>query len=281
MSSCRCAADFYDIIFKMAYALFSTFAVILKEVWQMAEDSVRSVERAFAILKAFTRDDYKLSLSEIAERINLPVTTSLRIAATLEGLNILQRHSDRTYSLGSQLYLLGSIAKANFRPQQIIYPYMKEIRDETKEAVSLYGVAGEYRVCYEQLESLLTVRCVMRVGDRMPLWAGAGSRALLAFLGDKVIEREVKKAYKITENTIYEPEKLRKSLADVRTLGYAISRAERDEGILSIAVPVFNRRGDIVFSFSVAGPAQRFSEEYAMSLIPKIQAMCREIANQL
>ncbi len=36
----------------------------------MKEDSVRSVERAFHILKAFTRDDYKLTLSEIAERRN-------------------------------------------------------------------------------------------------------------------------------------------------------------------------------------------------------------------
>ena len=247
----------------------------------MKDDTVRSVERAFLILKAFTRDDYKLNLSEIAERISLPVTTTLRLVSTLEKLNVLQRHIDRAYSLGSQLYLLGSIAKANFRPQQIIYPYMQQIRDEIKEAVSLYGVVGEHRVCFEQVESLLTVRCVMRVGDRMPLWAGAGSKALLAFLGEEVIEREIARAYKITENTIYEPEKLRKNLADVRTLGYAMSHAERDEGIISIAVPIFNRRGDIEYSFSVAGPEQRFTEEIALPLIPKIQEMCREIANQL
>ena len=86
----------------------------------MKEDSVRSVERAFTILKAFTRDDYKLTLSELAERIQLPVTTTLRLASTLENLNMLHRHSDRCYSLGNQLYLLGSVAKANFRPQQII-----------------------------------------------------------------------------------------------------------------------------------------------------------------
>ena len=115
----------------------------------MKEDSVRSVERAFSILKAFTRDDYKLTLSELAERIQLPVTTTLRLANTLENLNMLHRHSDRCYSLGNQLYLLGSVAKANFRPQQIIYPYMKQIRDETKEAVSLYGVIGEDRACFE------------------------------------------------------------------------------------------------------------------------------------
>jgi len=247
----------------------------------MKEDSVRSVERAFSILKAFKREDYKLSLSEIAARIQLPITTTLRLAGTLENLNMLRRHSDRTYSLGNQLYLLGSIAKVNFRPQQIIYPYMIQVRDNTKEAVSLYGVVGEERACFEHVESLLSMRCVMRIGDRVPLWAGAGGKALLAFLGDDIIEREIAKAHKLTSSTIYKSEELRKELAGIRSLGYAISHGDREEGIFSIAVPIFNRKGNIEYSFSIAGPSQRFTEEKAMSLIPGIQAMCREIASQL
>ena len=247
----------------------------------MKEDSVRSVERAFQILGAFTRDEYRLSLSELADKIQLPVTTTLRLANTLEKLNILNRQEDRTYTLGNKVYLLGSIAKANFRPQQIIYPHMKSIRDKTKEAVSLYGIEREERVCYEHVESLLTMRCVMRVGDRAPLWAGAGGKVLLAFLGEAAIQREIEKAHKITETTIYTPEALRKNLEEVRVHGYALSWGEREEGILSIAVPIFNRRGDILFAFSLAGPATRFTEEVAMELIPEIQDICRGITRQL
>lgn len=247
----------------------------------MKEDGVRSVDRAFSILKAFTRDDYKLTLSEIAERIKLPITTTLRLAGTLENLNMLRRHSDRSYSLGNQLYLLGSIAKINFRPQQIIYPYMKQIRDETKEAVSLYGVVEDYRVCFEHVESLLSMRCVMRVGDRMPLWTGAGGRAILAFLGEDIIERELAKAHRITSTTLCDRKELREELAKVRALGYAVSHGDREEGIFSVAVPIFNRRGDIEFSFSVAGPALRFSDEAGLLLVPQIQQMCREIATQI
>ena len=247
----------------------------------MKEDSVRSVERAFHILGAFTRDEYRLSLSELADKIQLPVTTTLRLANTLEKLNILNRQEDRTYTLGNKVYLLGSIAKANFRPQQIIYPHMKSIRDKTKEAVSLYGIEREERVCYEHVESLLTMRCVMRVGDRAPLWAGAGGKVLLAFLGEAAIQREIEKAHKITETTIYTPEALRKDLVEIRVHGYALSWGEREEGILSIAVPIFNRRGDILFSFSLAGPATRFTEDVAMELIPEIQDICRVIARQL
>lgn len=247
----------------------------------MKEDSVRSVERAFSILKAFTRDDYKLSLSQISERIGLPVTTTLRLIGTLENMNMLLRHSDRSYSLGNQLYLLGSIAKVNFRPQQIIFPYMKQIRDETKEAVSLYGVVGEERACFEHVDSQLSMRCVMRVGDTMELWAGAGGKALLAFLGDEIIEREIAKAHQITNTTVFMPNDLRKTLADIRALGYAISTGDREEGIFSIAVPIFNRKGEVEFSLSVAAPDQRFTKEDALKLVPKLQKMSREIATQI
>ena len=158
---------------------------------------------------------------------------------------------------------------------------MKQIRDEIKEAVSLYGVVGEERACFEHIESLLSMQCVMRVGDRMQLWAGAGGRALLAFLGEEVIEREIRKAHKITPATLYKPEELREELANVRILGYSLSRGDREEGIISVAVPIFNRAGKLEFSFSVAGPSQRFTEERAIKLVPQIQKMCREIATQI
>lgn len=247
----------------------------------MRESSVRSVERAISILKSFTRDDSKLSLSDMAERSNLPITTTLRITHTMESLNLLQRNEDKTYSLGTQVYLLGSIAKANFRPQKIIYPYMKSIRDATKEAVSLYGIEGEERVCFEHVESLLTMRCVMRVGDRAPLWAGAGGKVLLAFLGDEAIEREIKKAHSVTPTTIYKPEELRKDLATIRERMFAVSWGEREDGVFSIAVPIFSMQGDILFSFSVAGPATRFTEEIGLSLVQQIQQMCKEISLQM
>jgi len=124
---------------------------------RMKEGSVRAVERAAQILETFSIDESKLSLSEMAARTKLPLTTALRLVKTLEALNLLQQNEDKTYSLGSLVYLLGNIAKVNFRPQQIIYPYMKAIRDETKEAVSLYGVEGEYRVCFMHVESLLSM----------------------------------------------------------------------------------------------------------------------------
>ncbi|MDL2263134.1 IclR family transcriptional regulator [Synergistaceae bacterium OttesenSCG-928-I11] len=247
----------------------------------MKEDSVRSVERAFAILKCFSLDDYHLNLTTITEQIGLPVTTTLRLLTTLVSLGLLKRNGDRSYSLGNEAYLIGAVARAHFKPQQIAHPYMSDLRDETKEAVSLYGLEGEFRVCYEHVPSLLTMRCVVRVGDHFPLWAGAGGKVMLAYEDEAVIEREAAKLKKITDGTLTDRKKFLEDLTEIRSRDYAISRGEREDGILSLAVPIFNREKRAPLCMSIAGPSTRFDDDKVAALIPHIQEMCTKIARQL
>jgi DNA-binding IclR family transcriptional regulator len=246
----------------------------------MKEDTVRAIGRAFAVLGCFTLDEPKLTLNQISEKLGLPMSTTLRILTTLVSLNAL-KHENRDYSLGNQIYLLGAIAKAHSRPRQIVLPYMQALRDETKEAVSLYGMEGEFRVCYENVPSLLTMRCVVRVGDRFQLWAGASGKVLLAYASAEIVERELKKLTPITSATTVDREIFLRELSVIRGQEYAISFGEREDGIISIAVPIFGWHGDIVYAFSLAGPALRFTEEKALALVPRLQRIGVEIARQL
>jgi DNA-binding IclR family transcriptional regulator len=246
----------------------------------MKEDTVRAVGRAFAVLGCFTLDEPKLTLNQISGKLDLPMSTTLRILTTLVSLNVVKRE-DRSYSMGSQIYLLGAIAQAHYKPHRIVLPYMQTLRDETQEAVSLYGMEGEFRVCYEHVPSLLTMRCVVRVGDRFQLWAGASGKVLLAYASNEIVERELRKLTSITSTTIVDREVFLRELSVIRGQEYAISYGEREDGIISIAVPIFDWHGNIVYAFSLAGPALRFTEEKALSLIPKLQQVSVEITRQL
>jgi DNA-binding IclR family transcriptional regulator len=179
------------------------------------------------------------------------------------------------------MYLLGAIAQVHYKPHRIFLPYMQALRDETQEAVSLYATEGEFRVCYQHVPSLLTMRCVVRVGDRFQLWAGASGKVLLAYASNEIVERELKKLAPITSTTTVDREIFLRELSIIRGQEYAISYGEREEGIISIAVPVFDWHGNIIYAFSLAGPALRFTEEKALALIPKLQQVCVEIARQL
>ncbi len=254
---------------------------VVKATSGTKEDTVRSVERAFAVLGCFTLDESRLTLIQISEKIDLPMTTTLRLLTTLVAMDVLKRMDDRTYSMGSRMYLLGAVASAHYKPHQVVRPYMQELRDQTKEAVSLYGIDRECRVCYEHVPSLLTMRCVVRVGDCFQLWAGASGKALLAYAPEPVVSREIKKLAAITKATIVDKEAFLRELAAIRAQDYAISYGEREDGIISVAVPIFDWHGNAVYALSLAGPALRFTEERAVALVPTLQKICVEISRQL
>jgi DNA-binding IclR family transcriptional regulator len=60
-----------------------------------------------------------------------------------------------------------------------------------------------------------------------------------------------------------------------------MSRGEREDGILSLATPIFDRDNRAPLCLSIAGPSTRFDDEKVAVLIPRMQEMCTKIAQQL
>ena len=244
--------------------------------------SVRSVERAFDILKCFQfAENDSVSLGSIAESVDLPVSTIFRLLGTLVSIGVLQRNEDHSYSTGEELYLLGAVIASQFRPRSAALPYMRTLRDETKEAVSLYGMQDGFRVCYEHLLGTLSNRCIVRVGEHLPLWAGAAGKVLLAYAGEGAIEREASKLMKLTPATITDREELIEELHRIRMQDYAVSRGERDEGIVSIAVPIFDRDGRSPLCISLSAPSARVDLEKIGEFAAKMQAISAKISEEL
>ncbi len=247
----------------------------------MKETSVRSLERALSILQCFDLDTEELTLTQITEKLALAPATALRLISCLTRLGFLDKSPTKSYSLGTQVYLLGVIASNHFKLHRIVDPIMTGLRDSIKEAISIYGMEGEYRVCYHHVESLQSMRCVVRVGERFPLWAGAAGKCLLAYADKAVVDRELDKLRALTPTTILDREKFRQELKLVRETEEAISFGEREEGITSIAVPIFTSRNQVEYTLSVAAPSARGTKEALAEFIEKSKEAARAIAKQL
>ena len=71
----------------------------------------RSVtSRALAVLDAFSATSPRLSLSEIAGRAGLPLTTAHRLLGELTAWGALSRRTDGRYEIGRRLWDLGLLA---------------------------------------------------------------------------------------------------------------------------------------------------------------------------
>ena len=75
---------------------------------------------------------------------------------------------------------------------------------------------------------------------------------------NKVIEREL---IGYTKKTITDSMKLKNVLQIIRKKGYAVSQEELHKGVVSIAAPVINKKGEILASVSIAGPISRINQE--------------------
>ena len=144
---------------------------------------VRAIERALDILDCFEPGRLELSLTDIAGRINLSMSTTSRIAATLEKRSYLARNVDsQRYSLGPRITQIGALGLSNMELRKVALPFMRDLNTLYNEGVSLYVIRDDQRICVERVESTLPLRRVINVGDRHPLTRGAAGRVLLAYL---------------------------------------------------------------------------------------------------
>lgn len=233
---------------------------------------VRSIDRALDILDCFEPGRLELSLTEIATRIDLAMSTTSRIVATLEKRNYLARNVDtQRYTLGSRIAQIGALGLSNMELRKVAIPFMRELNGLYNEGVSLYVIRDDERICIERVESTLPLRRVINVGDRHPLTRGAAGRVLLAYLPKERREALLAKDPFTTEE----------SLEELRHGGYTVSLGEREEGVSSIAAPIQDARCEVIAAISLSGPSVRFEGSGFSDKIAKVKKTAELISKAL
>lgn len=221
------------------------------------KDLLRTVQRALDIFSCFSLQETELTLTEIANRISLAKSTTTRMLATLEQNGfIIKNGQTLKYKLGPRLHYLGYVAGKSIQIREIAYPIMQELRNETKETVNLYLLEGLYRVCVEQCESLLPLRHLVPIGKKLPLWAGAGGKALLAYQ-DQEFQEQVFSMVDSEERL----RRLKSELPVIREEGCVSSQEDRETGLSAVSAPIFNVDGKVSACLSISGLTQRFTPE--------------------
>lgn len=227
-----------------------------------SESSVRTLSRALAILKAFTWDEREMTLTEIAEKIGLAKSTTLRLLAALEEEGFIFKNSKTNrYKLGFDLYYLGLIAKESLDIRSVSRPHMENITHQTRETTNLYLLDHRDRVCFEQVESPMAIKRTVRIGERFPIWAGATGRSILAFMDPQVWTEMTRELVPLTEHTVTDPQMFIQELEKIRRQGYAVSVSEKDYEVGCVAAPIFDATQKVIGCLSISGPKFRFPEE--------------------
>lgn len=242
---------------------------------------MNTVQKTAKILRSFTREEPKLSLTDLHKKTGIGVSSLQRFVATLvyEGF-LIRDERTKLYRLGLSLFYLGKLVEQESSLLSLAKPALKQLNDKYNESVSMSILDGNERRCIVNFDSthLLTAR--NHVGDTSPLYAGASAKSLLAFLPDEEITDYLDevKFEMITENTVVDRAQLLVELADIRAQGYAVSRKERIFGACSVSAPIQTDSSTRpVASISVIIPEVRFDDVDLEQLTSDVMAAKREI----
>ncbi|TMC03118.1 MAG: hypothetical protein E6J35_07585 [Chloroflexi bacterium] len=132
---------------------------------------------------------------------------------------------------------------------------MEQLCERSRETVNLYVLEGQWRVCAAQKQGPQSIRYVVAVGTRLPLWGGASAKVLLAGAPTELMDLALAHSDKDPNYRAW----LMHELQRVRQTGVAISHGERERGSSSVAAPI--RAGDrTVAALAISGPTLRFTD---------------------
>jgi IclR family KDG regulon transcriptional repressor len=223
-----------------------------------------SIEKAIKILLTFQEGQPLWGVRELSAKLGFSPATVQRILKTLKAYSFLdQDEKTRQYRLGNIYYKFLHTLQSTYPFTVAASPFMNRLLSSIQETVHLNVIEGMDRLCIDNIESHRNLKASMPIGSRSPLYAGASSKCLLAFSSDDFVHNYLENVEirRLTNNTITNVNRLRSELEKIKRQGYAASLGEHIPGLGSISAPVFDHKGLVLASISLAIPEIRYIDE--------------------
>ena len=247
---------------------------------EACDGGVQSVDRALQIIETLAEDDEGYRLSDLAVRTGLSTSTAHRLLTTLEKRRFVQ--FDRTESkwhVGAQSFAVGATftRRRNFVAQAT--PYLRKLRDITRETANLAVVDDESIIVLTRIESREIMRSLTKVGGRVAMVASGVGKAVLATYADEDVNAIIRRQGmpRLTEKSIVRASDLFRELETIRRQGFAVDDEEARIGLRCVAAVVFNDCSEPLAAISVSGMTSRVTAER----VPEIGRAVSEVAAEL
>jgi IclR family transcriptional regulator, pca regulon regulatory protein len=234
---------------------------------------VNSVAKAFKVLNAFDKGHGSLTLSQIAQRTGMDVSTAQRFTHTLTQLGYLRKDpATRQFELAIKTLDLAYHYTRGSRLVDRAMPVLQHLSKETEEAVSLTILDGTEIVFVSRFLSRQSLNTDVITGSRLPAYCTSPGRAILSRLAETTV-RDLLARTDLREYTPATPtdvDDVLSRLVEARANGYAAAFEEIYHGDASVAAPVLGPDGEVAAAVSIAIPLARLSREDILATFPKL-----------
>jgi DNA-binding IclR family transcriptional regulator len=247
-----------------------------------------TLERACELLRLFTPQKPRWTISELARHLNVPKSGVFRLVKTFERKHFLRSGEDSyEYELGSEIWeLTGTVFGKRERLVEKASPYLLDLNKTTGLLVSLRALENDQMVILDRVEGKDPVKVIFPVGTHQPLNHGAPGKLLLAYHYPpdsnefhELISRG--KITKLTDRTLVARRRLQEELNKIRRLGYATSDGEAIRGTIGIAVPVWNSTGQVEAALALTAVESWCNMKQLLKYLPHLRRTAEIISKVL
>jgi len=217
-----------------------------KDNFETSGDFLKTLARGLMVIKSF-QNSPSLTISEAAVRSGLARPVTRRVLLTLEHLGY-ATSKDGRFSLTTKILSLGYSYLSSHNIWEIAQPYLKKLSNQIDESSSL-SILDHTDVVYVARVSVNKImKSSLEVGSRLPAHTTSPGRLLLAYLPEHKLEDYFEQAElkAFTKKTNTSEAHIREELKIIRENGWALCQDQLELGLISVAAPVRDIRGEIV-----------------------------------
>ncbi len=213
--------------------------------------TVKPVVSAGRVLELLSRSSYPMTLTEIVRALAINPSTGLAILRTLVTMRLVGFEAkSKSYHVGAGLVALAERVLGRQANLEVLQPEMSRLASRFRVTVLFWEVADEHHLRLAAFAlSDADIQIQMRIGQRLPIWAGAVGR-LVAGQSDLTPFALRRKFSSVRWQSPPAFDAYRREAASAAREGFAVDDGNFLRGVLSIAAPVFGPSRRIALAFN-------------------------------
>lgn len=245
-------------------------------------DHMAALEKGLAVIECFDAAHDRLTIADVARATALSRAAARRCLLTLTRTGYAE-FDGKFFRLTPRVLRLGHAWLASAALPQLVQPFLEKLSEETHESSSAALLDGHEIVYIARSAQRRIMSVGLSVGTRLPAFCTAMGRVLLAARDPADARARILagKARALTPRTVTDPDRLAEILAGVRAQGHCIVDQELELGLVSLAMPLLNTRGEVIAAFNISAQVQRgAAAEMAQQFLPRmasLQALLRPL----
>ncbi len=204
---------------------------------------MKPIYRSLEILETLVAGTTGMSVSELAQAVDIPPSSVHRILSCLKEKGyVIQDGYSKRYHIGYKILSLSGAISDNNSLVIAAKPYMDQLRTELHKTIILYVLDHTGAVCIHFAPYTDVSMFYIKPGTGINPYATASGKCILAYSNHRQLSNYLARypMKKVTPFTIDSQESLLVELDKIRHQGFAVCDQELQVGAQALACPVFD-----------------------------------------